>query len=212
MIVPATIIFFVSTFGKNKYTLPVYFAEDSVLTEGNKYKITKALSIPDFNLVDQDGKAINQRQYKGYIYVADFFFTRCGTICPEMSTQLTRLQAEFEKDTLVKIVSFTVDPKNDTVAVLKKYAMDYNAIPGKWRFATGQKDSIYNLAQKGFFISAMEDKEHPVDFIHSEKLILVDKSGWIRGYYNGRDIKEVDKLMTEIRVLEQIYADEAANK
>jgi len=149
---------------------------------------------------------------KGYIYVADFFFTRCGSICPKMSTQLTRVQAEFEKDSGVKIISFTVDPKNDTVEVLKQYANDYNAIEGKWRFVTGSKDSIYALAQKGFFITAMEDKNHPIDFIHSDKLVLVDKKGWIRGYYNGTDIKEVDKLMTEIRVLQQIYADESVDK
>lgn len=212
MIVPAGIIFFVSSFGKNRYTLPVYFAEDSILTEGGKYKVTQAYTVPDFNFIDQDRKVINQKQLKGYIYVADFFFTRCGSICPKMSTQLTRVQAEFEKDSSVKIVSFTVDPKNDTVEVLKQYATDYNAIEGKWRFVTGSKDSIYALAQKGFFITAMEDKAHPVDFIHSDKLVLVDKKGWIRGYYNGTDLKEVDKLMTEIRVLQQIYADESINK
>ena len=212
MIVPAGIIFFVSSFGKNQYTLPVYFAEDSIVTKGGKYKITQAYSVPDFNLIDQDRKPITQKQLKGDIYVADFFFTRCGSICPKMSTQLTRVQAEFEKDSGVKIISFTVDPKNDTVEVLKQYANDYNAIEGKWRFVTGSKDSIYALAQKGFFITAMEDKNHPIDFIHSDKLVLVDKKGWIRGYYNGTDIKEVDKLMTEIRVLQQIYADESVDK
>ena len=211
-ILPAGIILFVSGFGKNKYTLPVYFAEDSVRAEGGKYEITKALTVPDFNLTDQNGKAINQKQLRGNIYVADFFFTRCGSICPKMSTQLTRVQAEFEKDSSVKIVSFTVDPKNDTVEVLKKYATDYNAIEGKWRFVTGPKDSIYSLAQNGFFITAMEDKEHPIDFIHSEKLVLVDKKGWIRGYYNGTDLKEVDKLITEIKVLQQIYEDESTSR
>lgn len=212
MILPIGIIFFVSKFGKNKYTLPVYFAEDSIVAEGGKYTVTSAFTVPDFNLIDQDGKAITQQQLRGSIYVADFFFVRCGSICPKMSTQLTRVQAEFEKDSTVKIVSFTVDPENDTVEVLRQYANDYNAIAGKWRFATGRKDSIYNLAQKGFFITAMEDKAHPVDFIHSDKLVLVDKRGWIRGYYNGTDLKEVDKLMTEIRVLQQIYADETATK
>ena len=212
MILPVGVIFFISNFGKNRFKLPVYFAEDSVATEGGRYKITEAYTVPDFNLIDNEGQTINQKQLRGYIYVADFFFTRCGSICPKMSTQLTRVQEVFSKDTMVKIVSFTVDPKNDTVEVLQKYAKEYGAIKGKWRFATGAKDSIYTLAQKGYFITAMEDTAHPVDFIHSDKLVLVDKNGWIRGYYNGTDLKEVDKLITEIKVLQEIYADESTGR
>jgi protein SCO1/2 len=212
MILPIGVIVFISGFGKNKYTLPVFFAEDSILIKGDKYEVTKAFIVPNFDLIDQDGKPITQKQLRGNIYVADFFFTRCGSICPKMSTQLTRLQAEFEKDTIVKIVSFTVDPKHDSVEVLKQYAADYNAMPGKWRFATGPKEAIYKLGQEGYFLSTMADAAHPVDFIHSDKLILVDKKGWIRGYYNGTDLKEVDKLITEIRVLQQIYADESIGK
>jgi protein SCO1/2 len=211
-LLPLGILFFISNFGKNRYKLPVYFAEDSIPSEGGRYKVTEAYSVRDFNLVDQDHKSITQQQLRGYIYVADFFFTRCGSICPKMTTQLTRVQEEFLKDTTVKIVSFTVDPKNDTAEVLKSYATEYGAIPGKWRFVTGAKDSIYTLAQKGYFITAMEDTAHPVDFIHSDKLVLVDKQGWIRGYYNGTDRKEVNKLITEIKVLEEIYADESASR
>jgi protein SCO1/2 len=212
MILPVGVIIFISNFGKNRFKLPVYFAEDSVTTKGGQYKVTQAYTVPDFNLIDNEGNSINQKQLRGYIYVADFFFTRCGSICPKMSTQLTRVQEEFYKDTTVKIISFTVDPKNDTVEVLNKYAEEYGAIKGKWRFVTGTKDSIYALAQKGYFITAMEDTAHPVDFIHSDKLVLVDKNGWIRGYYNGTDLKEVDKLITEIKVLQEIYADESTGK
>jgi protein SCO1/2 len=211
-ILPVIVIVFISNFGKNKYKLPVYFAEDSVEVEKGHYKITSAHVVPDFDLIDQDKKEINQKQLKGSIYVADFFFTRCGSICPKMTNQLTRVQEIFSKDPSVKIVSFTVDPKFDSVEVLKKYSDEYSAIGGKWRFVTGPKNSIYALAQKGYFITAMEDTAHPLDFIHSDKLVLVDKQGWIRGYYNGTDQKEVDKLITEIKVLQEIYADESANK
>ncbi len=212
MLLPIGFIFFVTSFGKNRYKLAVYFAEDSVAIEGGQYKITKAYAVPEFTLMDQDKKPISQAQLRGSIYVADFFFTRCGSICPKMSTQLTRVQDEFVKDSTVKIVSFTVDPKHDTAEVLQSYAKEYGAMAGKWRFVTGPKDSIYALAQKGYFITAMEDTAHPVDFIHSDKLILVDKNGWIRGYYNGTDLKDVDKLITEIKVLQEIYADESSNK
>lgn len=212
VLVPIGIIFFISNFGKNRYKLPVYFAEDSVETEAGRYKVTQAYVVPDFMLVDQDGKTITQKELRGSIYVADFFFTRCGSICPKMTTQLTRVQEEFMNDSSVKIVSFTVDPKHDTAEVLKNYAKEYGAVDSKWRFVTGPKDSIYTLAQKGYFITAMEDAAHPVDFVHSDKLILVDKKGWIRGYYNGTDQKEVDKLITEIKVLEEIYADESASR
>lgn len=212
MLLPIGIIFFISGFGKNRYKLPVYFAEDSVEAEGGQYKVTEAYAVPDFQLQDQDKNNIQQKQLRGYIYVADFFFTRCGSICPKMTTQLTRVQEEFMKDSIVKIVSFTVDPKHDTAEVLKTYSKEYGAVPGKWSFVTGPKDSIYALAQKGYFITAMEDTAHPADFIHSDKLVLVDKKGWIRGYYNGTDQKEVDKLITEIKVLQQIYADESSSK
>jgi len=211
VMLPIGIIVIISMFGENEYKLPVYFAEDSTAVEGG-YKITKAHIVPDFKLLNQDGDTVTGKQLRGKIHVVDFFFTRCGSICPKMTTQLTRVQEEFAEDADFQIVSITVDPKNDTADVLKAYSKEYGANNTIWWFLTGTKDSIYALAQKGFFISAMEDEAHPVDFIHSEKLVLVDKEGWIRGYYDGTDVKEVDKLMTEIKVLQSIYAYESAVK
>lgn len=211
MLLPLGIIFVISNFGRNNYNLPVFFAEDSMLTDKGAYEVTEAHTIPPFQLTDHLGKVITQEQLKGTIYVADFFFTRCGSICPNMSMQLTRVQEEFLAIDDVKLVSFTVDPENDTVEVLNAYAKEYGAVYDKWRFATGTKEDIYLLAQKGFYISAMEDTMNPVEFIHSEKLILVDKNGWIRGYFNGTDSKEVDKLITEIKVLRRIYEDKSTN-
>lgn len=205
--IPVFFIIFLNKFGKNYHTLPVFYATDSVKTDKG-YTITGAHTIPEFTFFSQSGDSFSSKELTGKIYVADFFFTRCPSICPEMSTQLTRVQEEFMGDDEVKIVSFTVDPVYDTVGVLNKYAGEYRAKEGKWFFLTGSKDSIYQLAQQGFFISAMEDKERPLDFIHSEKFVLVDKTGRIRGYYNGTDPADVDRLVTEIKVLQKIYKDE----
>ncbi|HEX8549695.1 MAG TPA: SCO family protein [Cytophagaceae bacterium] len=206
LVIPILTFLFLKIFGSNHYTLPVYFAEDSVQVNG-KYKVTKAHRVPNFNLVDQDGRQASMTPLRGSILITDFFFTRCEGICPKMSTQLTRVQEAFKNDKDVKIISFSVDPSNDNPKVLKQYASLFNADSTCWTFITGNKDSIYYLAQKGFFLTAMEDRERPLEFIHSEKLVLVDKQGWIRGYYNGTDKEEVDRMITEIKVLQQIYAD-----
>lgn len=199
LVIPALVFIFLKVFGKNHYDLPVYFASDSTKVNG-QYIITQAHCIPGFQFQDQNGNVFDSRKLKGQMYVADFFFTRCGGICPKMTTQLTRVQEAFLDNPQVQIVSFTVDPTNDTAEVLKSYAHDFKADSTKWTFLTGTKDSIYHLAQKGFFVTAMEEKGIP-DFIHSEKLILVDKKGWVRGYYNGTKKEDVDRLIREIQVL-----------
>lgn len=201
--IPAFVLFFLYGFGKNHFDLPIFYATDSVEVNG-RYVITKAHTIPDFTFIDQDNQLFDSKSLEGNIYVADFFFTSCAGICPKMTSQLTRVQEAFLDQKDFKIVSFTVDPKRDSAETLKRYAEDYNATPGKWVFLTGEKDSLYTVAQKGFFISAMED-EKLADFIHSEKLILIDKSGRIRGYYNGTEKESVDRLIREIQVLNYGY-------
>jgi protein SCO1/2 len=206
--IPLGIISFLYSFGQNKLTLPVYFADDSVQNEQGKFVVTSAKEIPTFEFIDQNGAAFNSTNLKGKIWVADFIFTRCPGICPKMTTQLTRVQETFEKDTSLKIISFSVDPKYDSAAILKAYAKAYKADENRWTFLTGDKRKIYDLGQKAFYLNTMEDTVRPLEFLHSEKLVLVDKKGWIRGYYNGTDREEVDKLMTEIKVLQDIYKNE----
>lgn len=201
--IPVFVFLFLKLYGKNHYKIPVYFATDSTLVNGN-YQITEAHTIPEFEFINQDNLIFGSDDLKGNIYIADFFFTSCPTICPKMTTQLARVQEAFAKYPEVKIVSFTVDPKADSVSVLKKYALDFRADSSKWSFLTGNKEDIYTLAQKGFFVSAMEDETLP-EFIHSEKLILVDKSGWVRGYYDGTDRTDVERLIREVQVLLHIY-------
>ena len=204
LVIPALVFLFLKIFGKNHFTLPVYYAVDSVASDKG-YTVTKAHEIPAFALLKQDGSELKSTDLEGKIYVADFFFTRCPGICPKMSTELTRVQEVFAGDTEVKIISFSVDPEYDRPDTLRSYAKKYNADLKQWTFVTGTKEAIYSLAQKGFFLSAMEDKDRPVEFIHSDKMVLVDKKGWIRGYYNGTDKKDVNRLIDEIRVLKNMY-------
>jgi protein SCO1/2 len=205
--IPLLILAFLNAFGSNRYTLPVYFAEDSVQTAQGEYKISSAHVVPAFTFTSQYGTSFDSHVLNNKIWVASFIFTRCPGICPKMTTQLTRVQEAMDKDTSVKIVSFTVDPNYDTAAVLKAYAESFHA-DQRWTFLTGEKEKIYELGQKGFYITTKEDTARPLEFLHSDKLVLVDKKGWIRGYYNGTDQEEVDKLITEIKVLQEIYSKE----
>lgn len=208
--IPALVFLFLKLFGKNHFEIPVYYAKDSVKVESG-YKVTKAHNIPDFSFTNQNNRLFSSKELRGKTYVADFFFTKCPSICPKMTSELTRVQEAFEKKPEVKIVSFTVDPASDSAAALKRYAMEFRADTSKWNFLTGEKKELYTLAQKGFFVSALEDKNLP-EFIHSDKLILVDKNGWIRGYYNGTDRNEVDRLIREIQVLLYSYDNESTGK
>ena len=168
--------------------------------------------IPSFQLIDQNSDTVSQAIVKDKIYVASFFFTRCGTICPRISSQLTRVQDIFRNNPNLIFLSHTVDPEHDRPAQLKAYAEKYEAIPGKWYFLTGSKAEIYELAMHGYYLPTVDAgvKEGKPDetFIHSEKLVLVDKEGIVRGFYDGTDKQDVDRLVLEIRVLLDIYSKE----
>ncbi|HXA00379.1 MAG TPA: SCO family protein [Cytophagaceae bacterium] len=207
IVIPTVFFGMLMIFGKNHYNIPVYFPLDSVYENG-KYKVTSYHVIPDYTLIDQNGKAFKGKSLKGNIYIADFFFTSCPGTCPKMTNQLKRVQEAYASSPDIKIVSYTVDPGHDSVEVLKNFAKKNDAIPGKWFFVTGAKDSIYNLAQTGYYISAGEERTSSEAFLHSTKLILVDKEGRIRGYYDGIVQSEVDRLITEIKVLLHEYSNQ----
>ena len=164
-------------------------------------------TISDFSLIDQFGTEITRSRFNGKIVVSDFFFATCQTICPEMSSQLKRVQRKFMDDDDVLILSHSVNPARDTVEALLAYSKKYNAVSGKWHFVTGDKKTIYNLARNSYFITAMEGDGGPEDFIHSEQFVLLDKEGRIRGYYDGTDAYEVNRLMDEIVVLKREYEE-----
>lgn len=208
---PVFVYLFLKFFGRNHYALRKYFPQDVVEHEldGRLVKDTVFHTIPDFTFMSSGGDSVSNKLTDGRIYVADFFFTTCPGICPLMSTQLKRVQEAFIDDPTVLILSHSVDPDTDTLPVLRSYADKYKAIAGKWYFLRGTNDQIYELAQKGYFISALEDTNYTNTdrFVHSDKLILVDKERRIRGYYNGTDEKEVDRLILEISVLKSEYGN-----
>ncbi|MFN3135349.1 MAG: SCO family protein [Candidatus Kryptonium sp.] len=157
--------------------------------------------IPEFSLIEHHGQEINLEKLKGSIFVADFFFTSCAGICPRMTEQMTRVQEAFKNEQRVKLVSFTVDPERDSVWVLSMYAKGWGAIDGKWFFVTGEKKKIYELARRGFKLPVEEGDSGPGDFIHSDKFVLVDGKGRIRGYYSGTDPEDVDKLIKDVKLV-----------
>ena len=209
ILVPLLAFLFLKNFGTNHYNLRYYFPQvdddgNAVVQNGD----TIFEKVPDFKFLAQTGKEISQRDLDGKIYVANFFFTSCQGICKQMSTQMTRVQDKFRNDPSVKIVSYTVDPERDSVEALQQYADMYNANPDKWYFLTGAKKEIYDLAQHGYFLPVQEAPDGTVDFVHSEKFILVDKDKHVRGIYDGTDEKEVNRLITEIVVLKHAYKNE----
>lgn len=157
--------------------------------------------VPEFTLIDHHGETINLEKLKGSVWVADFFFTSCAGICPRMTEQMTRVQGAFKNNPKVKLVSFTVDPKTDSVWVLSMYAKGWGAIDGKWFFVTGEKKKIYDLARYGFKLPVEEGDGGPGDFIHSDRFVLVDADGKIRGYYSGVDPQEVDRLIRDVKLI-----------
>jgi protein SCO1 len=211
--VPTFVFVFLKMFGQNYYTLPYLMPEmDETGQVVMKGADTVFHQIPAYELIDQNGQRFSSEQTKGKIYVADFFFTRCGTICPKISNNLTRIQSIFSADSNVVIVSHSVDPKHDSSAVLQKYAQKYDAKYGKWYFLTGEKKTIYDLAIKGYKLpvadaSEYDNKIKSIDetFIHSEKLLLIDKEGYIRGIYDGTYSPDVERLIGEVKVLTEIY-------
>ncbi|MFN7014533.1 MAG: SCO family protein, partial [Bacteroidia bacterium] len=157
--------------------------------------------IADFKLLKQNGDTVSLKNLDGKIYVADFFFTTCPTICPKMSDQMYRVYQKYLDNPNVVIVSHTVMPEVDSVPVLKAYADKYHAKSEKWIFLTGSKEEIYKLARKSYFAVITEGDGGISDFIHTENFILVDKQKRIRGFYDGTSKEDVDRLIKEIGYL-----------
>jgi protein SCO1 len=159
-------------------------------------------TIPSFSFVNQDGKIVNNNDYNGKIYIADFFFVKCEGICPKMATQLQRVQEKFKNDPGVMILSHTVNPEEDSVEALAGYAAKLKADPKKWNFVTGGKKELYDMARYGYYLTVMEGDGGPDDFIHSETFVLVDPERHIRGIYDGTNASEVDRMIRDIGVLQ----------
>lgn len=161
--------------------------------------------IADFKFVNQDSNWVTPETFKDKIYVADFFFTSCPTICPMMKTQMLRVYDAIEDKPDVLILSHTIDPKHDTVALLKEFADRLGVESNKWHFVTGEKDDIYKIGQTSYMVSASEDPSEPGGYLHSGAFILVDKDRRVRGFYDGTKPDQVDKLIRDIEVLRKEY-------
>ena len=167
--------------------------------------VKKYHKIKDFSLLNQNGHKITQEDYNNKIYVADFFFTTCPTICPIMTENMGYLQNKLIDNPEILLVSFSVTPEIDSVQQLKKYALEKNVIDSKWNLLTGDKKEIYDLARKSYLVAKNDGDGGKYDMIHTENFVLVDKEKRIRGFYDGTNQSEMDKLLNDIRILENSY-------
>ncbi len=167
--------------------------------------IRKYHTIAPFELINQNGDTITEADYKDKIYVADFFFTTCLTICPKMTDNMVSIQEKIKNDPEVMLLSHSVTPKIDSVPRLKAYAEEKGVIDTKWNMVTGDKKQIYNLARKSYLAVKTLGDGGPFDMIHTENFVLVDKKKRIRGFYDGTKEEEIEKLLHDIEVLKKEY-------
>ncbi|MEO9892619.1 SCO family protein [Aurantibacter sp.] len=193
---------------KPKETLTIYQPSmvNSELVDSTIQNIRKYHTIANFELINQNGKIITQKDYEDKIYIADFFFTTCPTICPIMTDNMVAIQQKIINDATVKLLSHTVTPEIDSVAQLKKYALEKGVIDDKWNLVTGDKKQIYELARKSYLAVQTVGDGGPFDMIHTENFILVDKEKRIRGFYDGTKPEEIDKLLSDLDVLKASYS------
>lgn len=182
-------------------TLP-YFGQKNTITKGD----TTFHTVKPFYFVNQYSEKVTEETVKNKIYVTDFFFTTCQTICPVMSTELERVYQQFANRNDVLIISHTVSPEEDSVNVLMDYAKLHGVKDKKWLFLTGDKKQLYDMARQGYLLNAEQGNGDEDDFIHTQNFALVDKERHLRGFYDGTDSIEVTRLITDINLLLEEYA------
>ncbi|SFB59634.1 SCO family protein [Algoriphagus aquimarinus] len=202
LLVPILIFLFLKGFGTNNYDIPVFFEKgvDNPFRECPIADTTQHY-IPEFSFTNQEGEIVGRTDMEGKITIVDFFFTSCPSICPKMSSEMERVNDMFREYDQVQIMSISIDPTFDTPEILKEYAEEHHAEAGKWNFLTGGVQETYDLAKCGFIIPSVDGLGVPDDFVHSDKFVLVDELGRIRGYYSGTSREDVDLLMLETKVL-----------
>lgn len=154
--------------------------------------------IADFSFVNQNGKIVTQKDYEGKIYVADFFFTTCQSICPKMTSNMADVQKAILNNPKVMLLSHTVIPEIDSVPVLKKYAIEKGVNDKKWNLVTGDKKAIYDMARKSYLAVKLGKPEERYDMVHTENFVLVDAKRRVRGFYDGTNPEDVKKLISDI--------------
>ncbi len=171
------------------------------LVDSTVQYIAREHKIADFSFVNQNGKTITQKDYEGKIYVADFFFTTCGSICPIMTTNMIDVQKAFLNNPRVMILSHTVTPEIDSVPILKKYALEKGVIDSKWNLVTGDKKDIYSMARKSYLAVKLGKPSELYDMVHTENFVLVDAEKRVRGFYDGTKKEEIKRLIEDINWL-----------
>ena len=189
-----------------KITLPVYSPNmiSTELVDQSIQYVKKYHKISDFSLTNQNGETISEQFYDNKIYVADFFFTTCPTICPIMTENMFYVQKKTINEEIL-LASFSVTPKIDSVAQLKKYAIEKGVDDKKWNLLTGDKKEIYELARKSYLVAKDDGDGGKYDMIHTENFVLIDKERRIRGFYDGTNIEEMGKLLDDIKILQNSY-------
>jgi len=187
--------------------LPIYqpVSVEPQLVDSTIQHISKYHKIADFKLINQNGEIITQDDYKDKIYVADFFFTTCQTICPIMTDNMAHIQKEVMNDNDIMLLSHSVTPTIDSVAQLKKYAIEKGVNDAKWNLVTGDKKQIYNLARKSYLAVKSYGNGDEYDMIHTENFMLIDKKRQIRGFYDGTNPVEIKRLLNDIKILKKEY-------
>lgn len=202
IVLPALIFITMKFTGKNYYQLaPVELPE----VTGCENSKAAEHQIPSFSMLTQDSTTFTESDIKNKIYVAGFFFSTCPTTCVQMTSEILRLQDYFADNQNVKVIFHSVNPTHDTPKVLKEYASNYGIDTNFWKLLTGKKEDIYDIAQCGYYVVARPDDADPYGFIHTDKVVLIDKERNIRGYYKATEREEIDRLITEIQVLIQEY-------
>lgn len=187
----------------NVTKLPIYGNREPInkMVDGKQVTDTVYATIPPFSFVDQDRETIRENDLRGKIYVANFFFTSCPSICPPMQRNMLTVAKAYQGKQDFKLVSFTIDPRHDTIPVLKEYAEKLGAKANQWYFLLGKKEEVYQLAEKNYLVSVSENKEVAGGFVHQGWLVLVDKKGRVRGAYDGTNEKQVKQLIVDVKVL-----------
>ncbi|APG66019.1 SCO family protein [Tenacibaculum todarodis] len=188
--------------------LPVYSPADinPKLVDASIRNQKKNHKVADFSLINQNGKTITNKDFDGKIYVADFFFTRCQTICIAMAYNMSELQEHYKNDDDIMFLSHSVTPTIDSVSVLRDYADKKGVIDKKWHVTTGSKKHIYKLARKSYFAVLDEGNGDENDFVHTENFVLIDKERRIRGMYDGTEKENMQKIIDDISLLKQEYS------
>ncbi|MBL0684035.1 SCO family protein [Aquimarina mytili] len=204
-VLSAIIISIIYSILKPNKILPVYEPEmvNKELVDTTVQYIRKYHKIADFELINQNGEIVTQENYKDKIYVADFFFTTCQTICPIMTDHMKEIQDRLKDDNDVLLLSHSVTPKIDSVARLKKYALNIGVDDAKWNLVTGDKKQIYDLARKSYLAAKSDGDGGPYDMVHTENFVLVDTKKRIRGFYDGTNPDDIDRLLEDIKILKK---------